>query len=49
MKTQISELSSFVYNTLINRIKELEERNKEYEKKFEEMNNKYENKIKNDK
>jgi len=28
MKTQISELSSFVYNTLINRIKELEEKNK---------------------
>ena len=30
---QISELSYFVYNTLINKIKVLEEKNKDYEKK----------------
>ena len=42
---QVSELSSYIYETLVHKIKSLEEKNKDYEKKFQELNNEYQKLI----
>ena len=45
INTQVTELSSYVYETLVNKIKSLEEKNKDYENKIKEMKNEYEQKF----
>ena len=45
INTQVSELTSYVYETLVNKIKSLEEKNNEYQKQIEEMKKEYQNKF----
>jgi hypothetical protein len=45
INTQVTELSSYVYETLANKIKSLEEKNKEYENEIQEMKSEYEQKF----
>ena len=45
INAQVSELTSYAYETLVNKIKSLEEKNNEYQKQFEEMKKEYRNKF----